>query len=172
MWASAPTRRCKSVLHSNRAGACRAKRSARRVAPKFCRSAVRSSNVCQISKTPQARTRVLTKPVSTLVSYCTSNLELPGFQKGRGPFVFRAAARPKQLLPGGSTRRFFAQLRSVGSKKDQLASPASNPLRSPSPSSSEAARRCHRTDRAYTRRAAWTQSARSTASPAPRLGGW
>ena len=43
-----------------------------------------------------------------------ANPELPGSQKGRNPFVF-TRKRKKQLLPDGSTRRFFAQLRSVGS---------------------------------------------------------
>ena len=51
-----------------------------------------------------------------------------GCQRDRGPSVWERVQRkpfPRvffgQLLPGGSTRRFFAQLRSVGSKKDQLA---------------------------------------------------
>ena len=51
-----------------------------------------------------------------------------GCQRDRGPSVWERVQRkpfPRvffgQLLPGGSTRRFFAQLRSVGSKKNQLA---------------------------------------------------
>ena len=45
----------------------------------------------------------------------------PGIAQGSAdPCVF-TRQRKKQLLPGGSTRRFFAQLRSVGSKKNQLA---------------------------------------------------
>ena len=57
----------------------------------------------------------------------------PGCQRDRGPFCFgRSPEEPLprgsfgQLLRGGSTPRFFAQLRSVGSKKDQLAATASN----------------------------------------------
>ena len=42
----------------------------------------------------------------------TANPELPGSQKGRNPFVF-TRKRKKQLLPDGSTRRFFAQLRRI-----------------------------------------------------------
>ena len=51
-----------------------------------------------------------------------------GCQRDRGPSVWERVQRkpfPRvffgQLLHGGSTRRFFAQLRSVGSKKNQLA---------------------------------------------------
>ena len=57
----------------------------------------------------------------------------PGCQRDRGPFCFgKSPEEPLergsfgQLLRGGSTPRFFAQLRSVGSKKDQLAATASN----------------------------------------------
>ena len=50
----------------------------------------------------------------------TSCLEPLGSHKGPRTLVF-TRQRKKQLLPGGSTRRFFAQLRSVGSKKNQLA---------------------------------------------------
>ena len=52
----------------------------------------------------------------------------PGCQRDRGPFCFGKSPEeplPRgsfgQLLRGGSTPRFFAQLRSVGSKKNQLA---------------------------------------------------
>ena len=46
-------------------------------------------------------------------------LEPPGFQKGRVPFVEAApqCSYPRQLLLGGSTPLFFAQLRRMGSKK-------------------------------------------------------
>ena len=57
----------------------------------------------------------------------------PGCQRDRGPSVSGRVQRNPfqggsfgQLLRGGSTPRFFAQLRSVGSKKDQLAATASN----------------------------------------------
>ena len=47
----------------------------------------------------------------------------PGCQRGSQPLCFRRSPEERlprgsfgQLLPGGSTRRFFAQLRSVGSK--------------------------------------------------------
>ena len=52
----------------------------------------------------------------------------PGCQRDRGPFCFgRSPEEPLprgsfgQLLRGGSTPRFFAQLRSVGSKPTRLA---------------------------------------------------
>ena len=45
----------------------------------------------------------------------------PGIAQGSAdPCVF-TRQRKKQFLRGGSTPRFFAQLRSVGSKKDQMA---------------------------------------------------
>ena len=57
----------------------------------------------------------------------------PGCQRDRGPFCFGKSPEeplPRgsfgQLLRGGSTPRFFSQIRSVGSKKDQLAATASN----------------------------------------------
>ena len=57
----------------------------------------------------------------------------PGCQRDRGPFCFgKSPEEPLsrgsfgQLLRGGSTPRFFSQIRSVGSKKDQLAATASN----------------------------------------------
>ena len=64
----------------------------------------------------QVRKRVLSKTVGERDNRFAAKLELPGFQKGRSPFVLRAPRVKKQFLPGGSTRRFFAQLRSVGSK--------------------------------------------------------
>ena len=80
----------------------------------ICCSAGRSSDILQTSKAVHTRKRVLPKYVETLDWVGTVNLGLPGSQKGRNPFVF-TRKRKKQLLPGGSTRRFFAQLRSVGS---------------------------------------------------------
>ena len=57
----------------------------------------------------------------------------PGCQRGSQPLCFRKSPEEPlsrgsfgQLLRGGSTPRFFSQIRSVGSKKDQLAATASN----------------------------------------------
>ena len=53
--------------------------------------------------------------VSTLLFLCTLSRELPGFQKGRGPFVELREPRSNspQFLLGGSTPLFFAQLRRI-----------------------------------------------------------
>ena len=59
----------------------------------------------------------------------------PGCQRDRGPFCFGKSPEeplPRgsfgQLLRGGSTPRFFAQLRSVGSKPSAWQGTASQPL--------------------------------------------
>ena len=94
----------------------------------ICCSAGRSSDILQTSKAVHTRKRVLPKYVedARLGGHCKSGT--PGISKGPQPFCFRRSPEETlsrvsfgQLLPGGSTRRFFAQRRSVGSKKNQLA---------------------------------------------------
>ena len=86
--------------------------------------------VCQICRTPTSNH---SKVRNNVRQESTQYRADPGCQRDRGPFCF--GKRPEeplprgsfgQLLRGGSTPRFFAQLRSVGSKKDQLAATASN----------------------------------------------
>ena len=89
--------------------------------PKVCRSALRSPYLYQNWMQSQNRKRAFTILISTLDKMGTANLEPPGFQKGRGPFVKlrRSAAAPRQFLLGGSTPLFFAQLRRMGSRSGQ-----------------------------------------------------
>ena len=94
----------------------------------ICCSAGRSSDILQTSKAVHTRKRVLPKYVedARLGGHCKSGT--PGISKGPQPFCFRRSPEETlsrvssgQFLRGGSTPRFFAQLRSVGSKKNQLA---------------------------------------------------
>ena len=107
---------------------CRAKMPCGGQVFQICCSAVKSSDFLHASRYLHARKRVLPKYVedARLGGHCKSGT--PGISKGPQPFYFRRSPEETlsrvsfgQLLPGGSTRRFFAQLRSVGSKKNQLA---------------------------------------------------
>ena len=116
---SAPSPRgrqgCVSHPTPNRGGACRAKRSPRRNAPEICCSAQRSLKTGQTGTQHQSSKRALPKPVEGPLFPKNEKPGTPRISKGPRPFVElrRSAAAPPQLLLGGSTPLFFAQLRRI-----------------------------------------------------------
>ena len=83
------------------------------------------SRVCQICRTPTSNYSKVRNNARLVTCPCRV---APGCQRDRGPFCF--GKRPEeplprgsfgQLLRGGSTPRFFSQIRSVGSKPTRLA---------------------------------------------------
>ena len=110
-----------SPPQSPRKDFCRAKMPCGGEDCQICCSAVWSLYELQTSLQLQSRKRVLAKTVEDARPVRQYKTRPPGIAQGSAdPCVF-TRQRKKQLLRGGSTPRFFSQIRSVGSKKDQLA---------------------------------------------------